>query len=81
MATGVGVGVVASVLGPIVRRLPVPVSGLLIGAMAMAASDGSMTALGLTDPKSWSSTDWLSDAVPHLAYGAATAWTLKALGH
>jgi hypothetical protein len=81
MATGVGVGVVASVLGPIVRRLPVPVSGLLIGAMAMAASDGSMTPLGLTDPKSWSSTDWLSDAVPHLAYGAATAWTLKALGH
>jgi hypothetical protein len=81
IATGVGIGVIASVLGPIVRRLPVSISGVLLGAMAMAGTDASMTALGLTDPKSWSTTDWLSDAVPHLAYGAVTAWTLKALAH
>jgi hypothetical protein len=81
IATGVGLGAVASVLGPVLRRLPVPVSGVLLGALAMGATDASMTKLGLTDPKSWSTTDWLSDAVPHLAYGLAAAWTLQAFAN
>jgi hypothetical protein len=45
----------------------------------MAATDGSMTALGLTDPREWSATDWASDLVPHLVYGAAAAAALDAL--
>jgi hypothetical protein len=34
-----------------------------------------MYRLGVTDPKTWDTTSWLSDAIPHLAYGVAT-WAL-----
>jgi hypothetical protein len=45
----------------------------------MAATDGSMAGLGVSDPRTWSAGAWLSDAVPHLAYGAVTSATLRAL--
>ena len=32
-----------------------------------------MAALGVSDPRTWRPADWLSDLVPHLAYGAVTA--------
>jgi len=35
--------------------------------------------LGVTDPRTWSRADWVSDIVPHLAYGAVTASVLSAL--
>jgi hypothetical protein len=38
----------------------------------MAGSDVPLSKLELTDPSSWSPADWLSDAIPHLAYGAVT---------
>jgi len=38
-----------------------------------------MTALGLTDPREWSASDWASDVVPHLAYGAVAALVYEAL--
>lgn len=78
IATGMTVGVVGVLLGPLLRRLPLAVSGVALGAAAMAGSDVPMTRLGLTDPSSWSQADWLADAVPHLAFGVATAWTLRA---
>ena len=51
----------------------------MVGATAMAAADVSMTSLGVTDPKQWGAAGWLSDALPHLAYGAVTVATLHAL--
>jgi hypothetical protein len=78
IATGMAVGVAGVLLGPLLRRLPLPISGVALGAVAMAGSDVPMTRLGLTDPSSWSQADWLADAVPHLAYGVAAAWTLRA---
>jgi hypothetical protein len=73
---GVAAGVVFAVLAARRRAPSLPVAVLLLGGGVMAASDASMTALGVTDPRRWSRTDWLSDAVPHLAYGmaAATTW-------
>ncbi len=58
------------------RRASLPVAVGLLGGGVMAMSDGSMTALGVTDPRRWSRTDWMSDIVPHLAYGmvAAATW-------
>lgn len=47
-------------------------TGLAAGAAAMAA-------LGVSDPRSWSATAWLSDAVPHLAYGLVTAAVIEGL--
>jgi len=79
LATGVGVGAAAGLLGPVLRHLPVVVSGVLLGGGVMAATDGSLVKLGLTDPAQWSTQDWLSDAVPHLAYGLVTAIALRAL--
>lgn len=79
IATGVGLGAAVGLFGPVVRRLPLTLSSLLIGGGAMAATDTSMVRLGLTDPSSWSSADWLSDALPHLAYGLITAITLRAV--
>ena len=78
IATGASVGVVGVLLGPLLRRLPLAISGVALGAAAMVGSDVPMTRLGLTDPSSWSRDDWLADAVPHLAYGVAAAWTLRA---
>jgi hypothetical protein len=80
IATGTAAGVAASMLGPVVRRLPLPLGAVVVGAMAMAGSDVPMSQLGLSDPSSWSKADWLSDALPHLAFGAAAVWTLRALG-
>ncbi|GAA2711845.1 hypothetical protein ACFY2R_17420 [Micromonospora olivasterospora] len=61
------------------RRLPLPVSAAALGGSVMAMSDGSLAALGVSDPRRWSRTDWLSDVVPHLAYGMAAAATLGRL--
>jgi hypothetical protein len=78
-ATGVGVGAVAGLLRPVLTRLPVPLGALLLGGTAMAAADAPLAKLELTDPSSWSGTDWLTDALPHLAYGLVTFLTLRAL--
>lgn len=79
LATGVGIGVAAALAGPLTRRLPILLGGVAVGAAAMAASDVPLVKLGLTDPKSWSSADWASDALPHFAYGLMTCLTLRAL--
>jgi hypothetical protein len=77
--TGLTIGVATGILGPVIERLPAPVGAAAVGLGAMAATDGASAALGGTDPKTWSATDWLSDIVPHLAFGAATVATYRAL--
>src|SRR3712207_8614684 len=44
----------------------------------LVAANGPMTVLGITDPRTWSATDWASDIVPHLAYGAVVKTTMDA---
>ncbi|MBE1536433.1 hypothetical protein [Actinomadura algeriensis] len=61
------------------RRVPLPAAALALTGLAMAGSSAPMTALGLTDPRTWSASDWLMDAVPHLAYGAVAAGVYRAL--
>jgi hypothetical protein len=75
--TGVGVGAATGLFAPLLTRLPLVLSAALVGGGAMAASDLSMTRLGVTDPTSWSAADWASDALPHLAYGAMTVAVLR----
>ena len=79
IATGVGVGTLTGICRPVLFRLPPPVAALAIGAVAMIVANGSLVRLGLTDPRKWSRSDWLSDLVPHVAYGAAGYATLRAL--
>lgn len=77
IVTGVGTGIAAGLCRPLVRRTPGAAAALVIGAAAMAGSDVSMIRLGVTDPADWSTADWLSDALPHLAYGAVAAALLR----
>jgi hypothetical protein len=78
-ATGVGIGAALGALRAAGVRVPPLWGAVLVGAAVMAVTDGSMTALRVTDPRTWSATSWLSDAVPHLAFGAVTCATLDAI--
>ncbi|GAA5183066.1 hypothetical protein GCM10023322_21440 [Rugosimonospora acidiphila] len=77
MAVGAGYGL-ARALG---FQPPLWAGALIAGGAAMLTADGSITALGVSNPRTWSRTDWLSDAIPHLAYGAVTAATYTATDH
>lgn len=76
---GIGVGGALGVAGAFGFRPNLLVAGGLTGAAAMAGTDAPMAALGVTDPRAWAVKDWLSDAVPHLAYGLVTAAVAGAL--
>ncbi len=73
------VGVLASLARTAGVRLPTTVGAVATGAAAMALTDGTTTALGVSDPRDWSSKDWVSDALPHLAYGAAVQAVVEAI--
>lgn len=76
---GVGTGVVLGV-GRAAGWRPGPVlGGLAATALAMLGSNGPMTALGVTDPRTWPASSWVADVVPHLAYGLTTAAVLEQL--
>ena len=60
------------------RRPPVWLGSVMAGGLAMLSSDAPLALLRISDPRTWSRTDWISDAVPHLAYGAVTAVTYAA---
>jgi hypothetical protein len=61
------------------RDRPVLAAALLLSVGAMIGSNGPAVAFGLTDPRTWSLDDWLTDAVPHLVYGFVTATTYELL--
>ena len=75
---GLAVGVAGSAVRAAGLRVPAPVASVALGGAAMAATDVPAAILGVVDPASWTAQDWVSDAVPHLAYGAAAAATLRA---
>jgi hypothetical protein len=79
IVTGIGIGTVFGLLRRAGLRPPGPVGAVLVGLAAMASTDLSMAGLKVSDPRTWSAADWLSDLVPHLVYGAVTYATLEAL--
>jgi uncharacterized membrane protein len=70
MATGVTVGVAAGQWQGAVRRLGPLAGPAAIGGAAMLATDLTVAALGVSDPRTWDAASWVSDALPHLAFGA-----------
>ncbi|MEV5704159.1 hypothetical protein [Actinoallomurus sp. NPDC052274] len=73
---GIGVGVAYGLIRSRGRTLP---DALALGAAASVAGEGPAVALGLTDPRTWGAAGWISDVVPHLAYGVVTAATYRGL--
>jgi uncharacterized membrane protein len=78
---GMGAGLAVGVLASAARRWGFR-PGRLVGtvataAAAMAATDLPAAALGVTDPRTWTPADWVSDAVPHLGYGLAVDAVLR----
>ena len=78
MANGIGIGVLYGIVRLILPRPPAWLAGAALGAAAMAASDYPATRLGLTEPRDWSATDGVSDVLPHMAFGLATAVAFEA---
>ncbi len=76
--TGTAVAVAAAYARPTLARVPAPLAAALLGALAMAGSDGPLVGLGLTSLGDWSAADWASDVIPHLGYGAVVNATLAA---
>jgi hypothetical protein len=77
IVTGVATGAVYGALRPRLGRVPLPLLGVAAGVGANVASTAPMAALGISDPRSWSASSWVSDLVPHLAYGVVTALALE----
>lgn len=72
IASGLGIGVAASAVRASGVRLPQVLGAVATGAGAMVGTNLPMTVAGITDPRVWTAADWVSDAVPHLAYGVGT---------
>lgn len=68
IAVGLGCGAAYALLRSRFR-VPLPAAALGLAAVAMASSDVPLVAQGLTDPGEWGVSGWLSDVLPHLAYG------------
>lgn len=79
---GIGGGVAVGVAVGLARAAGLrtrPLLGILLTTVgAMVPGNGPMAVLGITDPRNWSTTEWLSDVVPHLAYGAVVNATMDA---
>jgi hypothetical protein len=78
IVAGIGVGVLVGLVRAAGVCFSPPVGTALITGGVLVATNGPMTVLGITDPRTWSATDWASDVVPHLAYAAVIKTTLDA---
>jgi hypothetical protein len=76
---GLGIGAVYALARPYLMNVPRPVLGVGVALAAMAGSDVPATALGVTDPTSWSASSWALDFGFHLAYGLTTVVSYDAL--
>jgi hypothetical protein len=79
LVAGIGVGGVVGLARAAGFRTSLLAGTALTTAGVLVATNGPMTALGITDPRTWSIADWLSDLAPHLAYGVVVTTALGAL--
>jgi hypothetical protein len=75
---GLGVGAAYGLIRPSLGQAPIALSGIALGAAAMAAGDLPPILAQATNPREWGTSGWVSDIVPHLAYGFFTALAYEA---
>ncbi|OBH04264.1 MULTISPECIES: hypothetical protein [unclassified Mycobacterium] len=78
-AAGIGMGLVLGLAYGLGWRPRLLVATLVATAIALIGTNGPMTVLGVTDPRTWGVAGWISDLVPHLGYGVVTALVLHYL--
>lgn len=78
IATGIGVGALIGVARAAGVRPPQALSALVTTGIVLVASNAPMTVLKVTDPRTWSLSDWVSDVLPHLAYGVVASAVVAA---
>ncbi|MFE7712776.1 hypothetical protein ACFU6I_45235 [Streptomyces sp. NPDC057486] len=79
IASGVGMG---ALLGLALSCGWRPGSALLTATAttgALIGTNGPMTVLRVTDPRTWSRSDWVADIVPHVAYALVTVAVVRGL--
>ena len=76
LGVGLGIGALAGMLRAAGIKIPMPAAPVVLGLGAMAVSDGVMTAVGITEPRTWTPSSVLQDALPHVVYGAVTVLAL-----
>jgi hypothetical protein len=79
LLAGVGVGALLGLARAAGWRPGVAASTVAATLGALVGTNGPMTVLGVTDPRTWPASSWVADLVPHVAYGAATAVVLDRL--
>jgi hypothetical protein len=79
IAAGLGTGALYGLVRPKLGRAPLALLGTAAGLAANVGTTGPMAVLGITDPRDWPASSWVSDLVPHLAYGLATAAVFDAM--
>ncbi len=81
--TGIAAGVGAGAAYGLARAAgwrPTILVGTIVTTLAVeVAGNGPMTALKVTDPRTWPASSWAADLGPHLAYGAVAATVMEAL--
>ena len=78
-ALGIGLGGAYGLARPSLGRISTPLAGVAVGLAAMAAADASYAITGVSDPKTWTMMDWISDLVPHIIYGLVTVATYETI--
>ncbi|OBG38869.1 hypothetical protein [Mycobacterium sp. E3198] len=78
-AAGIGMGVLLGLAYALGWRPGLLVATLVATAIALFGTNGPMTVLGVTDPRTWGVAGWISDLIPHLGYGVVTALMLHRL--
>ncbi|MFF3565327.1 hypothetical protein ACFYXS_35315 [Streptomyces sp. NPDC002574] len=79
MTTGAAMGATLGLATAAGWRPRTAVLTATAGVLALIGTNGPMTVLRVTDPRTWSASDWVADIVPHVAYALVTTAVLKGL--
>jgi hypothetical protein len=78
-AAGIGMGLILGLVWALGWRPGILLATLVATALALIGTNGPMTVLGVTDPRTWGLVGWISDVIPHFGYGVVTALVLHYL--
>ncbi|MDX3070956.1 hypothetical protein ACIP98_14405 [Streptomyces sp. NPDC088354] len=79
IAAGVGMGATLGLATAAGWRPGTAVLTATAGVLCLIGTNGPMTVLRVTDPRTWSASDWAADIVPHVAYALVATAVLKGL--